>query len=73
MIDEKYIKTFIPVQELEELRPASENGIVPLSDNDLFLISKISSYSTQTSNAKAVSLKMSYGNLGHKLSSDLDI
>ena len=72
MINEIYIKNYMPLHELDELKPSS-GPIVDLSADDLFLISKLSAYSTASADAITVSKKLSYGNLGNKLSSDLGI
>ena len=40
MIPDTYIKTFLPVHELSALRSPGAN-VVALSDDDLFLISKM--------------------------------
>lgn len=72
MINEIYIKNYMPLHELDELKPSS-GQIVDLSADDLFLISKLSTYSTASADAITVSKKLSYGNLGNKLSSDLGI
>lgn len=73
MIDESYIKTFIPIHELEQLKPPAAEDIIQLSSDDLFLISKMVSKSTEDSNAKMASMKVAYGDLIDKISDDLDI
>jgi len=71
MIAENYIKTFLPIQELDEVRPIG--GIVPVGPDDLFLMSQLSSYSSNAGNAVMVSKKISYKNLSEKISADLSI
>lgn len=47
MIPDEYITTFIPIQELDELR-ASQNGIAPIQPDDLFLMSQMSAYTNKS-------------------------
>ena len=73
MIPSEYIKTFLPIHELEEIRPVSNKSVAPVSPNDLFLMSQVSVYSSETGNAVTVSKKISYDSLMHKISSDFGI
>lgn len=72
MISELYIKNYMPLHELDELK-ANYPNVVDLSSDDLFLISKVSAYSTDTDNAVTVSKKLSYKNLIEKISADFEI
>lgn len=38
-IPAEYIETFLPIQELDEIKPSSPNGIAPVGPDDLFLMS----------------------------------
>ena len=71
MIPAEYIKTFIPIQELDQVRLS--NGIADIRDDDLFLMSQISAYASRDSNAVAVSKKVNYKQLSDKLSNDFSI
>lgn len=73
MVLEDQIKWYLPLHELDELKPTQEDIAVDLSANDLFLISKVSAYSTDSENAVTVSKKLSYKNLTKKISDDFDI
>ena len=73
MIDEACIKEFLPIQELERLQKTGASGVIDLSANDLFLISKMLETARDGNNAKAVSLKVAYKDLIDKISSDLSI
>ena len=73
MIPAEYIKTFLPLHELDELTPTTNNSVVPLASDDLFLISQISAYATEDRNAITVSKTINYKNLCNKISSDLAI
>lgn len=72
MVLEDQIKWYLPLHELDELKAEYPN-VVDLSADDLFLISKVSAYSTDDANAVTVSKKLSYKNLSEKISNDLDI
>lgn len=73
MIDSEYIKKFLPIQELDELKVVPGETTVRLSADDLFLMSKLSAYATTSSDAIAVSKKLTYKNLADKLSDDFDL
>lgn len=73
MIPSKYISTFLPIQELDEVVPAERNGVVAIHPDDLFLMSQVSAYATNSSNAVAVSKKINYKNLSKKISSDFQV
>lgn len=62
----------MPLHELDELAADWPNA-VDLSVDDLFLISKVSAYSTDAENAVTVSKKLRYSNLCNRLSLDLDV
>lgn len=70
--DQDQIKTYLPIHELDELK-SSTASIVDLGDDDLFLVSQVSSYATSTADAVTVSKKLRYGNLSKKLCSDFGI
>lgn len=69
MIAENYIKTFLPIQELDEVRPIG--GIAPIGPDDLFLMSQMSAYASNTDSAVMVSKKINYKNFSEKISADL--
>ena len=48
-------------------------NVIDLSADDLFLISKVSAYSTDEQNAVTVSKKMRYGDFQDRISTDLSI
>ena len=73
MVLEDQIKWYLPLHELDELKLEHGNELVDLSADDLFLISKVSAYSTDSENAVTVSKKLKYGNFSNKLSSDFHI
>ena len=73
MVLEDQIKWYLPLHELDELKPTQPALRVNLSADDLFLISKLSAYSTETENAVTVSKKLSYKNLNEKISDDFGI
>ena len=73
MIPAKYIKTFLPIQELDDIKPVADASIAPLKPDDLMLVSQISAYATSESNAVAVSKKIRYEDLAKKISSDFNI
>ena len=62
----------MPLHELDELK-ANYPNVVDLSADDLFLISKVSAYSTDDNNAITVSKKLSYKNMIEKISADFEI
>jgi len=72
MIDEKYIKTFLPLHELDELKTNWPN-VADLSADDLFLISKVSAYSDDNRNAITISKKASYETIINKVSVDFKV
>lgn len=72
MIDEKYIKTFLPLHELDELK-VNQPNVADLSSDDLFLISKVSAYSDNGENAVTISKKASYGTIINKVSVDFKV
>lgn len=39
MIASEYIKTFLPIQELDEVKPGETGGIPDVGPDDLFLMS----------------------------------
>ena len=72
MVDEFYIKKFLPLHELDEL-VAPTGQLVDLSSDDLFLMSKVSAFVDDDHDAVTVSKKIRYGNIRDKLSSDFGI
>lgn len=64
-MDENYINTFLPIQELDDT--------TQLSADDLVLVSKMLKPATYGSNAKMASMKMRYDKLVENISADLDI
>lgn len=73
MIPAEYIKTFLPIQELDEIKPQTNTSVASIKPNDLFLMSQISARASGSSNAVAVSKKINYKNLSEKLSDDFSI
>ena len=39
MIPAEYIKTFLPIQELDEVKPQTRTSVAPIQPDDLFLMS----------------------------------
>ena len=72
MVNENQIKYFLPLHELDGLTSTTP-GKPLLSADDLFLISQVSAYATNESNAVTVSKKLRYGDLANAVSSDLSI
>lgn len=72
MVLEDQIKYYLPLHELDQLK-ANFPDVIDLSADDLFLISKVSAYSTDEQNAVTVSKKMRYGDFKDRISTDLSI
>lgn len=73
VIDEQYIKYFLPIQELDAVSMNPATHVADVKPDDLFMMSQLSAYATADANAIAVSKKIRYQDLLETLSSDMSI